>query len=146
MCRTALTREQPPLPIVLPSCQCPMYAFRLRPDAVVEAVEIAELRFESRSLSPAIWEMRLCSGELLCPSRTVSEPFATRDSLCGKVMGDVAGCLLCLNGRRVKGEEFAPLVSTLRGCRFCAARLLRYRSAIGDWVEAERMDSHTSSS
>lgn len=146
LCRTALTREQPPLPIVLPSCQCPMYVFRLRPEAVVEAVEIAELRLESRSLSPAIWEIRLCSGELVCPSRTVSEPLAMRDSLCGKAMGEVAGCLVCLKGRRVRGEEFAPLASTLRGCRFCAARLLRYRSAIGDWVQGGRINSHASGS
>ena len=92
-----------------------MYAFRFRPDAVVEAVEIAELRFESRSLSPAIWEMRLCSGELVCPSRTVREPLAISDSLCGKAIGEVAGCLLCLKGSRVRGEEFAPLANTLRG-------------------------------
>lgn len=48
LCLTTLTLEHPPFPIVLPSCQCPMYVLRRRPvDALVEAVEMAELRLES---------------------------------------------------------------------------------------------------
>lgn len=109
-----------------------MYALRFRPEAVVDAVEIAELRFESCSLSPVIWEMRLCSGELACPSRIVREPLAVNDSLCGKALGEVAGALACLKGTRDSGDEFAPLASRLNGCRFGAARLPRYLSAIGD--------------
>jgi hypothetical protein len=109
-----------------------MYALRFLPEAVVDAVEIAELRFESHSLSPVISRIRLCSGELACPSRTVREPFAVNDSLCGKLLGEVVGAFACLNGTRVCGDELAPLGSTFSGSRLGAERLPRYRSAIGD--------------
>jgi hypothetical protein len=105
---------------------------RFRPEAVVDAVEIAELRLESRSLSPVIWRMRLCSGELVCSSRTVREPFAVNDSLCGKLLGEVVCAFACLNGIRVCGDEFVPLGSTFSGSRLGAERLPRYRSAIGN--------------
>jgi hypothetical protein len=56
LCLTSRTREQPPFPIVFPNCQWPMYVFRLRPEAeaLVEVVDMAEFRFESRPCSLAI--------------------------------------------------------------------------------------------
>lgn len=49
---------------------------------------MAELRLGSCSTSPAIWERRLCSGELGWLLRTASEPLGSNDSLCGKGCGE----------------------------------------------------------
>lgn len=63
-----------------------MNAFRFRVDAFVDVVEMAEFRLESRSHSLVICEMRLFSGELgRSLLRTVSVPFGSSDSLCGKL-------------------------------------------------------------
>lgn len=79
-CRTARTCEHPPLPIVFPSCQCPIYAFRLRPEAFVDVVEMAELRFEASSSTTllSLWS----SGDVGC-ERGANEPLASSETLCG---------------------------------------------------------------
>jgi hypothetical protein len=48
VCRTSRTREQPPRPMVLPSCHGPMFVLRLRLEleALVLAFEISESRLE----------------------------------------------------------------------------------------------------
>ena len=103
---------------------------------VVEVVDIAELRLDSRSVSLVIWEIRLCSGELTGSLRTAREPFAVKDSLCGRESGEEGKYLAAyLGGARGAGDEFAPLVISDNGCRLVAARLPRYRSAIGVAVE-----------
>lgn len=108
----------------------------------MEVVEMAELRLGSRSFSFAIWETRLCSGELGWPWRTASEPLAVRDSLCGRSEGEEVAALENFGGTRVIGEEFALLATSLRGCRFGTMRLPRYRSAMGRRCGRELMDMH----
>ena len=139
--RTMRTREHPPLPIVFPSCQWPMKVLRLLLDAVVDVVEMAELRLESRP-SLVIWEIRLCCGDsgrsLL---RTARVPLGSRDSLCGRLGFEdwLLACLVVCWCRWETGGVFVPFLSSLRGCRRVEGRLalLRWRSAIGALVESE---------
>lgn len=78
----------------------------------------------------------MCSGEVTGSLRTASEPFAVKDSFCGRGSGEEFKCLAAyLGGTRGAGDEFAPLVISVKGCRLVAARLPRYRSAIGDAVK-----------
>jgi hypothetical protein len=112
-----------------------MYVLSLRPEAV-EVVDTAELRLDSRPVSLVIWAIRLCPGELTGSLRTASEPFAANDSSCGRGAGEEVEYLAAyLGSARGAGEEFAPLVISVKGCRLVAGRLPRYRSAIGDGIE-----------
>jgi hypothetical protein len=102
---------------------------------MVDVVEMAEFRSESRSDSLAIWETRLVpddGGSLL---RTASVPLGSRDSLWGKwVAGDEMMSALAYRDWRWDTGVFVWLRSSLRGCRcrLVAERLalLRYRSAM----------------
>lgn len=97
LCRTMRTREQPPLPTVLPNCHGPMWVF-LRPpcEALVLALDISESRLVLRGLlSSMTVDNRLCCGDgdgtNSCPCRTVSEPLADRSSLRGSGRGEDLG-------------------------------------------------------
>ena len=62
LCRTMRTREQPPLPTVLPSCHGPMCVLRRPPwEALVLALDISESRLVLRGrLSSITADTRLC--------------------------------------------------------------------------------------
>src|SRR5690242_4087937 len=72
LCLTKRTREQPPRPIVLPSCQGPMCVLRRRLvfDALVLALEIVESRLGlcGRASWASTAERRLFAGVLDCGS------------------------------------------------------------------------------
>lgn len=112
-----------------------MNVFRLRPDAV-DVVEMAELRFESRS-SLDICEMRLWAGDSGCsPLRTARVPLGSRDSLCGKLGWDEELALVCLAALVCRWDTGGVLIllgTSASGCRFFAAATgwwRRFRSAM----------------
>lgn len=129
LCRTTRTREQPPLPIVLPSCQCPIYVLRLTLDAVVEVAEMAELRLESRASSLAMRERCLFFGDIgYSLLRTVRLPLGSKDSLWGRL--EEVSPLTYLPLRCEGGGLLMRFLSSSKG-RLAVGRLARYRSAMG---------------
>lgn len=127
--RTTRTREQPPLPIVLPSCQWPMYCLRFLPDALVEVDEMAEFRLDSYSYSLAICETRLEPDvDAGSPLRTARVPLGSRDSLRARSEAGDEAISVLMNGEcRWETGVFAWLRSSRRGCRW---RLFAERLAL----------------
>jgi hypothetical protein len=112
LCLTRRTREQPPRPIVLPSCHGPMCVLRRRLvfEALVLALDMSESRLElwGRASWATTAERRLFSGAMCSSCRTARVPFGTIDSLWGSGFGDEDGMWPwpCLSPRRW-GCEFS---------------------------------------
>jgi len=94
-----------------------MKAFLRLPDveALVEVVEMAELRLLSRPLSFASIERRLFSGEFGWLERTLSEPFASKLSLCGRPAGEAESPFFVHACREGMGGLLARFATSLNG-------------------------------
>ncbi len=107
-----------------------MYVFRRLPDALVEVVEMAELRLEAPSCSLTIWESRLCPGDAGLPSRTLREPLGSSDSLWGRLCGAIDADFPFFSCRFWTGGVFARFFTSVSGCRLATKMLPRCCSAM----------------
>ena len=91
------------------------------PDALVEVVDIAELRLEWTSGSAGTAERRLFSGDSE-PLRILRVPFGTSDSLCGSEGPEDEEAMLAFTCLDVEEPMFALSVASLSGCRRVGGR------------------------